>query len=131
MNSLVPYELAGQGVLLCILLLNWLFSFSSLKFFVLFVMGTHFAVQSMRYASKRLALHVCFASSLQPYDMHKRPRFWVISVRVTHRYSDKKMVDPSRIWDRTHKNDVQRQVIIGLAFGGVAFFCLLYNLVRE
>ena len=57
MNSLVPYELAGQGVLLCILLLNWLFSFSSLKFFILFVMGTHFAVQSMRYASTRVVWH--------------------------------------------------------------------------
>ena len=48
MNSLVPYELAGQGVLIFILAMNWLLSFSSLKFFLLFVMGTHAAVQGMR-----------------------------------------------------------------------------------
>ena len=45
------------------------------------------------------------------------------------RYADKKFVDASRIWDKTHKNDVQRQIIIGLVCGGIAFFGLLYNLV--
>jgi len=92
MNSLVPYELIVQGVLVFVVLLNWIFSFSSLKLFVLIIMGTHLAVQGIRFA-------------------------------------DKKIVDASRIWDRTHKNEVQRQIIIGLVFAGVAFFCLLYNLV--
>mmetsp|Transcript_52805 Transcript_52805/g.44259 ORF Transcript_52805/g.44259 Transcript_52805/m.44259 type:complete len:101 (+) Transcript_52805:52-354(+) len=92
MNSLVPYELAGQGVLVVLVLLNWMFSFSSLKFFVLFVMGTHLAIQGMRHA-------------------------------------DKKIVDASRIWDKNHKKEVQRNIILGLVFGGVVFFALLYNLV--
>eukprot|EP00802_Teleaulax_amphioxeia_P019540 Tamp_19779.p3 GENE.Tamp_19779~~Tamp_19779.p3 ORF type:complete len:121 (+),score=23.40 Tamp_19779:498-860(+) len=92
MNSLVPYELAGQGVLISIVALNWLFSFSSLKLFLLLLMGSHLALQGMRYA-------------------------------------DKKLVDASRIWDKTHKNDVQRQIIVGLVCGGIAFFGLLYNLV--
>lgn len=49
MNSLVPYELAGQALLLAAMMLNWLFSFSTLKFFILFIMGTHLALQGMRY----------------------------------------------------------------------------------
>ena len=49
MNSLVPYELAGQGVLISIVALNWLFSFSSLKLFLLLLMGSHLALQGMRY----------------------------------------------------------------------------------
>jgi hypothetical protein len=43
MNSLVPYELIVQGVLVFVVLLNWIFSFSSLKLFVLIIMGTHLA----------------------------------------------------------------------------------------
>lgn len=50
-------------------------------------------------------------------------------LRAQCSFADKKIVDASRIWDRTHKNEVQRQIIIGLVFAGVAFFCLLYNLV--
>ena len=48
MNSLVPYELIVQGVLVFVVLLNWIFSFSSLKLFVLIIMGTHLAVQGIR-----------------------------------------------------------------------------------
>lgn len=48
MNSLVPYELAGQGALVAIVTLNWLFSFSSLKLVLLLLMGTHLAIQGMR-----------------------------------------------------------------------------------
>ena len=54
MNSLVPYELAGQGALVAILTLNWLFSFSSLKLVLLLLMGTHLAIQGMRYLSPPL-----------------------------------------------------------------------------
>ena len=48
MNSLVPYELAGQGVMIFLILLNWALSFSTLKFFLLLLMGTHMAIQGMR-----------------------------------------------------------------------------------
>ena len=50
----MPYELAGQGALVAILTLNWLFSFSSLKLVLLLLMGTHLAIQGMRYLSPPL-----------------------------------------------------------------------------
>jgi hypothetical protein len=64
MNSLVPYELAGQGILLAVMMLNWLFSFSSLKFFILFIMGTHLAIQGMRYVcnASECGKHVAWMS---------------------------------------------------------------------
>ena len=46
-----------------------------------------------------------------------------------NRHADKKIVDASRIWDKNHKKEVQRTIILGLVFGGVVFFALLYNLV--
>ena len=130
MNSLVPYELIVQGVLVFVVLLNWIFSFSSLKLFVLIIMGTHLAVQGIRSLSSPHA--PARALSQEEHERVRCSRTLAppqIDLRAQCSFADKKIVDASRIWDRTHKNEVQRQIIIGLVFAGVAFFCLLYNLV--
>ena len=134
MNSLVPYELIVQGVLVFVVLLNWIFSFSSLKLFVLIIMGTHLAVQGIRSLSSPHAPARALSQEERERvrcsgrHLHCAPP-QIDHVRAQCSFADKKIVDASRIWDRTHKNEVQRQIIIGLVFAGVAFFCLLYNLV--
>jgi hypothetical protein len=61
MNALVPFELMGQGAMVTLLLLSWLFSFTMMKFALLLIMATPLAIQGMRCES---ALHALLAAGM-------------------------------------------------------------------